>query len=342
MLYIILFLIILTVSYLLFRREKGWIRLLKKRVSISDKVLSEDLLKCMAECQMEGEQISIREAAGSTGISENEVARIFSLLMKQNYLELDGKKFSLTNEGLEYGLRMIRAHRLYELFMSEYSGYGENEWHKRAHKAEHDLTDEDIQELDKKLNYPIHDPHGDPIPTSGGLMKNYPGKVSLNNLDTGRAGMIIHLEDEPPEIYRQLTAAGLFPGQYITVLEKDRERITIKTRLRELSVTPLMAANIQLIPKEISDIPTVSGKTLADCPLGGKARIQEISAGISGSERRRLMDLGFLPGTVLEKEIVSAAGDPMGFRIRDTLIALRKSQAEKILVELQEMSNGQQ
>ena len=53
-----------------------------------------------------------------------------------------------------------------------------------------------------------------------------------------------------------------------------------------------------------------------------------------GPERRRLMDLGILPGTVIQAELVSPSGDPTAYRIRDALIALRKEQADWVRVEL--------
>jgi ferrous iron transport protein A len=53
-----------------------------------------------------------------------------------------------------------------------------------------------------------------------------------------------------------------------------------------------------------------------------------------GINRRRLMDLGLLPGTLLQAELRSPLGDPVAYRIRGALIALRRSQAREIQIEL--------
>lgn len=53
----------------------------------------------------------------------------------------------------------------------------------------------------------------------------------------------------------------------------------------------------------------------------------------TGSNRRRLMDLGILPGTSLTVELTSPLGDPTAYRVRESLIALRRSQAEEIEIE---------
>jgi len=55
-------------------------------------------------------------------------------------------------------------------------------------------------------------------------------------------------------------------------------------------------------------------------------------------ERRRLQDLGVLPGTVIEAEFASPGGDPVAYRIRGATIALRKEQAAHILVDSLEES----
>jgi Fe2+ transport system protein FeoA len=58
-----------------------------------------------------------------------------------------------------------------------------------------------------------------------------------------------------------------------------------------------------------------------------------ISRRCRGAERRRLLDLGVLPGTVIQAEIRSPNGDPTAYLVRDALIALRAEQAEFIRIE---------
>lgn len=55
-----------------------------------------------------------------------------------------------------------------------------------------------------------------------------------------------------------------------------------------------------------------------------------------GANRRRLLDLGILPGTQLAVEMASPLGDPVAYRIRGAVIALRRKQAREISVVLNE------
>jgi Fe2+ transport system protein FeoA len=57
---------------------------------------------------------------------------------------------------------------------------------------------------------------------------------------------------------------------------------------------------------------------------------------LDGEDRRRLMDLGLVPGTRVTAEFRSALGDPVAYRIRGTLIALRKTQTSQIVIRPEE------
>ncbi len=71
-------------------------------------------------------------------------------------------------------------------------------------------------------------------------------------------------------------------------------------------------------------------RTLSELSTGQEGYIDHISSECSGIERRRLMDLGFVPGSKVEATITSPFRDPVAYRIKGALIALRKQQAEKI------------
>jgi ferrous iron transport protein A len=73
-------------------------------------------------------------------------------------------------------------------------------------------------------------------------------------------------------------------------------------------------------------------KKLSELQRGEKARIVRVN--LNGLTRRRLFDLGFIPGTIVSVVFASPLGDPVAYLVRDTLIALRKDESDKIEVEL--------
>ena len=71
--------------------------------------------------------------------------------------------------------------------------------------------------------------------------------------------------------------------------------------------------------------------TLNNLKVGKMARLIKINN--VGSIRRRLLDLGFIPVTIIKAELDNPFKDPIAYRIRNTLIAIRKSDSKDILVE---------
>lgn len=74
--------------------------------------------------------------------------------------------------------------------------------------------------------------------------------------------------------------------------------------------------------------------TLADLPVGQAGVV--ITLHLRGAERRRLLDLGLVPGTVVVAEMRSPLGDPVAYRVRGASVALRRAQAQQIEIALSE------
>lgn len=70
---------------------------------------------------------------------------------------------------------------------------------------------------------------------------------------------------------------------------------------------------------------------------GEAARITGLSDQCIGEARRRLLDLGFVRGTSISVQNISPLGNPVAYSLRETLIALRKEQADNILVEKEQL-----
>lgn len=79
-----------------------------------------------------------------------------------------------------------------------------------------------------------------------------------------------------------------------------------------------------------SDYPAVKTIRLHDLPIGKSATVISIQA--EGLTRRRMLDLGLVPGTRVEALRVSPAGDPKAYRIRGAVIAFRKEDAHQIQI----------
>ncbi|NKB86811.1 MAG: ferrous iron transport protein A [Acidobacteria bacterium] len=79
-------------------------------------------------------------------------------------------------------------------------------------------------------------------------------------------------------------------------------------------------------------MPDNTNTTLADLDPGDRAAVIRIGAELEEGERRRLLELGLFPGTVVEAVLDSPLGDPTAYRVRDITVALRREQAQWIEV----------
>ena len=324
--------VIMAATYFVFWPNKGLLARINAFRRISGRVLREDALKHIQKLEFSGQYPTIRSLAGALGVDIEQAAKVIADLEKRQMVCVKEGEWHLTQEGREVALQVIRAHRLWERFLLEETGYGEEEWHHQAEEHEHKLTAEEIDALAHSLGHPSHDPHGDPIPTAEGHLPREEG-ISLTKLDPDKPARIIHIPDEPDMVAAQIQAEGLIPGMVVRVADVSPLRIRFWVNGDEHVLAPLVANGIAVVPLLEEHEPAPSGEPLSVLRPGQSGEVVMLSPRCRGPERRRLMDLGVLPGTVVGAELASPSGDPTAYRIRDALIALRRDQAEWIRIK---------
>lgn len=330
---------LLGAGYWLLRPGEGMIPKWRAMRKMTDRVLREDALKHIQKLAYRGKRPTMHSLAGALNVSADKAAQVLSDLEERRLVAMQSGEWRLTPNGESVAFQVIRAHRLLERFLAEQTGYSEEEWHVRAEDLEHTLTAEEIDELARSLHNPSHDPHGDPIPTAQGELLEESG-VPLTQLALNRAARIVHIPDEPEVVAAQIIAEGLLPGMAVRVSDVSDLRLSVWSGGEEHVLAPVVANEIAVVPLPEEAPPAeVSGQPLTALKSGQRGEVVMLSPLCRGPERRRLMDLGILPGTVIEAELVSPVGDPTAYRIRDALIALRKEQAEWIRVELLSLEN---
>lgn len=311
-----------------------WARWQKAR-HLTARVRREDALKHLYHCRAKNRRPTLTSLAGALHLPLNDTAELINSLQSNELVTLDGEDIQLTPRGQTVALHIIRAHRLWERYLADETGFDEAEWHGRAEEWEHSLTPEQANALASQLGYPTHDPHGDPIPTATGHMVSHGGQP-LTKLSTGTAGRIVHIEDEPEIVYAQLVAENLHPGLPVHLIETTPERVHFWANGDEHILAPLLAANITVVAEAEAPVAEARPSThryLDQLPVGETAAVVGLSHRCRGAERRRFLDLGILPGTQITAEMRSPGGDPTAYIIRDALIALRQDQAHLIKIE---------
>ena len=329
---LLLFLLLGLVAALLFWPRSGAAARILRLVRLTERVRVEDALKHLYDTETRGVTCTPESLGGALGIRPGRAVRILSRLQALGLADPAGEGFMLTEGGRNYALRILRTHRLVERFLADRTGVTPDRWHDEAERLEHRLDDAATEQLARRMGHPLYDPHGDPIPTAGGVVPDAQGQP-LHTLPPGETVTVVHLEDEPPEVYQRLLASGFALGQTLRILESDPAKVRFTTDGRESSLSSLLARNVTVLPFPEPGTDQGGSGTLADLAIGGSAEVVGISSSCQGTQRRRLLDLGVVPGTVIRAAMTSAAGDPVAYEIRGALIGLRRQQASWVRVK---------
>ncbi|MDA1000296.1 MAG: FeoA domain-containing protein [bacterium] len=303
----------------------------------SERVLIEDALKHIHDYEYHQLPATLHSLSGAVSISGNRAAALLERLENLELISLSEGGYKLTPSGRIYALRVIRVHRLLERYFSDQTSLDAAEWHRRAEYHEHRTSPEEIEALSARMGNPRFDPHGDPIPTAHGDIPPLQG-LPLTDLSVGQLASIVHVEDEPEAIHAQLVAEDLHPGMQVRIIESGPQRIRFETEVEEYVLAPVVAAHLWVLP-----LPKEQGmkgpfRHLSVIQPGERAKVIGLSPNCRGAERRRLLDLGVIPGTEITCEMKSPGGDPVAYRVRGAVIALRKEQAD--LIQIEEVKEG--
>lgn len=161
---------------------------------------------------------------------------------------VDYKKYgksSLTNIGKKLAIEVVRKHRLWETFLYEKLEFTWDEVHEVAEQLEHIKSQKLVDKLDKFLNYPAFDPHGDPIPDEHGKVK----KMKTQPLNVAPLEMnltIVSLANTSNEFLKYLDKVGLTIGDTIKVseIEEFDKSVTIMHKKNSIILSNEAASNL--------------------------------------------------------------------------------------------------
>jgi len=193
----------------------------------------------------EGAKVSatlLAERLGVSGPAITDMAKKLAsrgLIVYKPYKELE-----LTNTGLELALKVLRRHRIWELFLYKVLKMDLGEVHTEAEVLEHQTSDKLLAKMDAFLNYPTFDPHGDPIPAKDGSLGDE-DSVQLDALERGDEGIIVRLiysGDEVKSFYdhyqietqQRFKITNVFTFDHTIEIEINGRRISLSLSVQKL------------------------------------------------------------------------------------------------------------
>ncbi len=167
------------------------------------------------------------------------VTNMLKHLAKLNLIQyVPYRGVKLSGKGETIAIKVLRRHRLIELFLHQTLGFPWDEVHEEAHRLEHVISDRFEERIDAVLGYPAFDPHGSPIPDKNGsvVQENH---RQLSEVDDGNTVVIREVKDGDPNLLRYLESLGLGPNVKVKVVEKAPFHGPITIRINRKKEVPL-------------------------------------------------------------------------------------------------------
>lgn len=183
----------------------------------------EDYLKAIYELKHDNQPVNTKALANRLNVAPASVSGMLKKLSGEAPALIDykpHKQILLTVFGEKVALRVIRKHRLIELFLCNVLGYGWHEVHQEAELLEHFISDTLEERIERYLENPSFDPHGDPIPGKDGSV-NEIRTLMLCDVDVGESVTLKRVRIEDSQLLQYLDELGIRLDVDIIVEKKD-------------------------------------------------------------------------------------------------------------------------
>ncbi|MEP5339006.1 MAG: metal-dependent transcriptional regulator [Algibacter sp.] len=207
----------------------------------------ENYIKAIYHLGKQGENnVSTNAIAKEMETKASSVTDMVKKLSEKGYA--DYKKYqgvTLTTKGKKIGVNVVRKHRLWEVFLVEKLNFSWDEVHEVAEQLEHIKSEKLIKQLDAFLEYPSHDPHGDPIPDENGKIKSI-DKILLSQAQIGDVCICVGVNDSSSEFLKYLDKNRIALGVELTVVHKEPfdNSVSILVNSKALIISNMIANNL--------------------------------------------------------------------------------------------------
>lgn len=161
---------------------------------------------------------ALAEASHTKAASVTDMLRRLSEKELIHYKKYQG--VTLTEEGKRIALKIIRRHRLWEVFLVEKLGFKWDEIHEIAEQLEHIDFTELTDRLESFLGTPLYDPHGDPIPNKSGEMPSLT-TTKLSNAPLAKKLTVRSVSEDSAAFLQHLDRLAITIGTTIFVRERS-------------------------------------------------------------------------------------------------------------------------
>lgn len=194
----------------------------------------------------EQEKVSGKLLAERLGVSNAAITDMARKLNEKKLITYQKyKALELTDAGRDIALKVVRRHRLWELFLHQVLDLDLQQVHREAEQLEHQSSDALITAIDQYLDHPQFDPHGDPIPQANGTMPQRDQVMKLSALPIGHY-RVVRLTHRHPELMTFYTRHHIELNSELQLVGRFEPDGTIEICLnnKTIVISPNMADHI--------------------------------------------------------------------------------------------------
>ncbi len=227
---------------LLFSPKRGFLVKYAKRLQKNLTIDQQDVLKTIIKLSQE-EGVTFTKLRSELHFGTIYLKINLWNLQRLNVINHQNRKYAVTDIGKNLGKKLLRAHRLWETYMTNKMGIPTDKVHESAEKMEHIAQADFWEKVDKALGHPEIDPHGSPIPK---LNQKKVLEITLNQLAINGKGRIAENQGNAAFLWQ----IGLLPNTTIWITNKTEDFVLIKANNRNIQVSMVEAQMIQVVVEE--------------------------------------------------------------------------------------------
>lgn len=176
---------------------------------------------CLLQQNQPHELVPMGQLASVMNVAPGTATAMVKTLADSGLVEYEPRGgVRLSDRGRKLALHVLRRHRLVEQFLVTVLGLDWSEVHEEAEELEHAISDKLLEKIDRYLDHPTVDPHGDPIPSARGAISN----ARLANLTTcalHRTMRVARVLDQEARFLQFVDRHRLTPGTALVVSVRD-------------------------------------------------------------------------------------------------------------------------
>jgi ABC-type Mn2+/Zn2+ transport system permease subunit/Mn-dependent DtxR family transcriptional regulator len=229
----------------LFAPTRGLVTRLLVRHRAARRAAEEDVLKAAVKAEREEQApVSLASLVARGGSS---TAKAVRRLVRRGLLVVEGDRLLASTTGAVEGLRMVRTHRLLERYLYDAEHVPFDELHAHAERFEHHVTQDMLEDIDRKLGRPPVDPHGHVIPrVVEDLVR--PVGCPLNEAPLGQACRVERVRDDRADAVRQMVRLGVLPHEVVTRVGSSLAGPRVRVGERDVEIPTEIAQRILVVP----------------------------------------------------------------------------------------------